>query len=321
MISFLTKFRIPTFLGLAIIFLGIIFGVILVLREQTFISRASPNLTAQNITITNIEDTSAVISWETQNPSASFVSFSSTTSNWQTALDDRDTSSPKKHQMHYVTLKNLQPLTSYQFKIISGKVSSELLKFETAKPTSQDTGFSPITGVVLDNNQPIDEAIVYLSIAGVTLQSALVKNLGNFLIPISSIRREDLSNIFQLTEDGIAKITAISNKGGANTVFKLKSAGTQLPPIKIGQNLDLTSIAEPVASPTPQDLKKYDLNGDGQINANDHAIVLQNFSQSPQNKKADLNGDGVVDQKDVDLISKKFRELGLPIPPSPTIRP
>lgn len=317
MISFIDKFKIPTLLGLAIIISGIAAGVFLVLKDQTFFTKASPNLAPQNVTLTNIEDTQLTISWQTTAPITSFVTFGQAFPNLTTVLDDRDLNVPKSHSTHYVTIKSLQPQTSYQFKIVSGKISSDVFKVTTAAPATTQSGLRPIIGSVLDNNQPLEDGIAYLSLSGAVVQSALVKNLGNFLIPLSLTRKADLSDVYQPSEDEMTKITIISDYGEASAIFKLQSSGKLLPPLKLGQNVDLTSldISTTVANPTREELKKFDLNNDGSINVNDYAILLQNFgplrseaSKSPKNKATDLNSDGVVDQKDLDLMAKKINQ-------------
>lgn len=317
----MNKFKIPTILGLAIIFLGIIAGIVLILKDQTFISQASPDKQPQNITISNVTDSSVTVSWQTQVPVTSFITFGQTDVGTTTALDDRDTKNPQPHSIHFVTLKNLLAKTTYKYKISSGKISSYTLQFTTATPLSAQTAFRPIIGSVLDGEKPMDEGIAFLSIADAALQSSLIKSSGNFLIPIAQIRKADYSDIFSLTGDTITKLTVVSPKGQSTILFKLGSLEKELPVIKLGENLDL--INSPIASPSPspsvppagQDLIKYDLNGDGKINAADNALILQNFgnpstSSGLKNKKADLNSDGMVDKKDLDLMAAKIKELG-----------
>jgi len=79
-------------------------------------------------------------------------------------------------------------------------------------------------------------------------------------------------------------------------------------PIKLGQNVDLTTTEETLI--TTNDLDKYDLNSDGKTNAADNVIILQNLGKNPKNTRADINEDAVVDQKDLDLMSQKLKELG-----------
>ena len=294
------KFKIPTILGLGIIFLGIAAGVYLVLHEQTFLSQAVPNLTPQDITFTNITEDSVVVSWQTQTPAVSFISFGQNNLQEQTNLDDRDTNTPKPHLTHYTTLKNLLPQTSYQFKITSGKKLTDILKFKTAQPPTTQTGFTPVIGSVLDGDTALSDGIAYLSISGANTQSSLIKLNGNFLIPISQIRKEDLSDIFPIAEETIAKLTILSDKGKATALFKLRPSSQPLPPLILGQDVDFT--------PSAEELTSYDLNSDGKINAADNAIILDVISKKTTNKKADLNKDGRVDQKDLNLMAKQINK-------------
>lgn len=307
MITLMNKFKIPTLLGLGVIFIGIGFGVILVLREQTFISQASPD-TNPEIIISNISENSASLSWQTDAAIASFVTYGQSNSNEYTVRDDKDTKSPQAHKSHYFTIKNLLPQITYQLKVVSGKRPSDISTFTTASHPTMQNGFAPIIGTVLDKDTPLDEGVVYFSTNTASIQSAEIKN-GNFIIPVSQIRKSDLSDVYPLNEGTIAKITIISPKGEVSTLFKLKPSGVSLPPLKLGQNLDLTTPEQtPQPTPTTDDLDKFDLNGDGLINVNDHSLVLKNFGKNPKEKKADLNSDGVVDQKDLDLMSKQINQ-------------
>lgn len=313
MTNFFNKLKIPTLLGLSVIVAGIVAGVFLTLKQQIFTSQASPNVDIQNITVSNISDTEGVISWQTSVSITSFLTFGQTNPDETTVLDDRDSTQegqPKQHIMHFVTLKNLTPKTSYQYKIIYGKKSSEVQKFTTSTPLESKSVSKPIIGSVLDGDKPLDEGIAYLSIADATLQSALVKSSGNFLIPTSQIRNSDLSASFPITPDTIGKLSIISPKGQTNVAFKFKDIDNPLPPIKLGQDLDLTNIAPKTPEINKQELDKYDLNGDGKINSADNAVILQNLGKNPKNKKADINNDGIVDQKDLDLLIQKIKDLG-----------
>ncbi len=303
--EFISKSKIPTLLGLSIIFFGLVGGVYLVLREQTFLSQAAPNFTPQNVTITNIADNSVVISWQTNSVAPSFITFGQNSPSGQTASDDRDEAAPKPRLTHYVTLKNLLPKTGYQFKITSGKLTSDVQRFETATPLTSQTGFTPIIGSVLDGNTPLEEGVAFLFLPEATVQSSVIK-AGNFLIPLTQIRRADLTDAYQLTEGMIVKLTVKSVKGEANLEFMLRADSSPLPPLKLGESVDLTIQAP--SSPASPDPSRYDLNGDGIINTTDYTTLLQNLGENPKNERADINGDGVVNQQDRDLMSQKLKE-------------
>ncbi|MBI4035591.1 fibronectin type III domain-containing protein [Candidatus Daviesbacteria bacterium] len=307
MISFINKFKIPTLLGLSIIFLGLFSGVYLVLKEQIFFSKAASDATAQNITLTNITEDSATISWQTNSPTSSFITFGQDNPNQSTSLDDRDNDSvnntgPTARLFHYVTLKNLLPKTIYQFKIISGKTISAVNKFQTAGPTNNVSPFAPVIGSILDETTSLNNGIIYLSIGEAITQSSLVKSGGNFLLPLSRVRKADLSDLYQITEGEAAKLTIYTDKGQTTVLFKLKANTPPLPTIRLGENLDLTNEKEPAG--------KYDLNNDGIVNSADYAILSSCLGKEPTDmlagdkpcSKADINTDGSIDNKDQNLM-------------------
>lgn len=302
---FINKFKIPTLLGLALIICGIAAGVFLVVKDQPFFTKASVDLTAQNITLSNITDTEATVSWQTTTATKSFITFGQKGPSEQTVLDDRDMSTPSPRTLHYSTIKNLQPQTNYLFKITSGNVTSETKDFKTGASASFQNGFGPIIGSILKDGKPLEEAVVYLSISDATIQSGLVKNQGNFLIPISLMRTDDLSNTFQPQEESIGKLTVISNSGQSNVAFLIRRSGIQLPPINLGEDVDLTSqTKKPEEEISERD--KFDLNGDKQVNAVDYSEILLNFGSNPKNSRADVNGDGIVDNSDLQEMSKQL---------------
>lgn len=296
MIQFLNKFKIPTILGLSLIISGIVVGIFLVVREQMLTAKASPDLQPQNIIVTNIEDQSFTVSWQTAANTISFLTYGQAKADEQVALDDRDQNPPAggpiPRSFHHVSLKNLEPNTTYKYRIISGKLKSEIFEVTTAAHSTNLNGVKPVIGSVLNGNEVLEDGIVYLSIQGAITQSALIKRSGSFLIPLSSMRKKNLTDIFPTGGDQIAKITVLSDQGTANAVFKLQQFQT-LPPIKLGQNVDLSSTSS-------DQINKFDLNKDGLINSSDYAIALKN--------QVDLNGDEVFNQKDLDLLQKQINQ-------------
>lgn len=306
--TYLDKFKIPTLLGLTILFIGIGAGVFLVLQEQTLSVTATPNQKAENITFSNIEDEGATISWQTVDPVQSFITYGINSDSEQTALDDRDRDIPQIRRLHHVTLKSLTPQTVYQFKIHSGKVKSDTLKFTTASSTGTQNGFKPVIGSAIDADQSISEGIAYLTIPNAIIQSAPIKNFGNFLIPISLMRKQDLSEVFVPDQTTEGRLTVVTGSGQASTTFNLYYLDHPII-LRAGQNIDIRSLQKQVeATHSATELSIFDLNGDGQINASDHAVVLKNFGRNPQDKRTDFNKDGMVDEKDLTLIYETISE-------------
>lgn len=302
--------KFPTLLGLAILVAGIAGGTFLVNKVQIFKSQANQSNTPKTITLVNVSANSASIYWQTDSPTTGFIEAGSSYSLGLTFRDERDSSTPTVHQLHFVTLTNLIPNTTYYYKITSGGDSYPQSNFPSFKTSPQVTPSSrqPLIGTVLDtNSQPIKEAIVTLQIPGAQTLATITKEGGNFILPLTEIHNSFLEDIFNFpTSTTSANLTVFNTQNQSKVVISIPSIEKVLPPIILGKDFDFTEInktATPAALPTP-DIGKYDLNGDGVINSLDMAMVLKNFGKHPKNKKADLNGDGVVDQQDVNLINK-----------------
>lgn len=306
MISNLFRFRIPTLIGLAVLSVSLIFGIYLVLQKQILSIKASGDTAAKNITFANITDGSISISWQTAIKTPGFITYGPSSPNEQTVLDDRDGQKPQAYFAHHISLKNLSPQTNYQLKVYSGNWVSEILSFTTASTIDIQTNFKPVIGVVVDDQRYLEDSLIYLNIPKANIQSSVIKNLGNFIIPLNLLRKEDLSNVFIMQEGSEGKLTIISEKGQMSVVFKLKDFDNQLGTIKFGQNINLTDQKAVIL--IQEDVTKFDLNNDKLINSSDYAIILKNFGNNPKDRKADLNTDGVVDQKDLSEMSKKLNE-------------
>jgi hypothetical protein len=307
--SIFNKFRIPTLLGLTIIILGTVAGVYLTLEQQTLESRASQDTTPQAILLTNVRENSVTISWQTQARAIGFVKYSTTSSDEKTALDDRDLERPVRRTIHYVTIKDLQPNTTYKFKVSSdASLSQNDLTFTTAKEASPGI-YQPIIGTVAEGEEFLTDGIVYLTAENMTDQSALIGSFGNFIIPLNSARTEDLTQIFPAKDEMRGKLKVIAeNARIATATFNL--GDSPIGTLKIGSNINFETILEaPLTTPIPLGQSVYDFNGDGKLNASDYALVIDNLGRNPEDKRTDLNNDGVVDQKDLSQMQQEIDRI------------
>lgn len=298
--------RFPTLVGLAILLIGMTAGVFLVKNPQILKSKASQSAEPQKISQANISGTSISIYWQTNQPITGFIQAGPTTALGLTFHDDRDLQGPTEHRLHFVTLTNLTPDTTYYYKIVSGSSiypTNSPLSFRTpASLPSLDR--QPLSGTVLDTNlQPVSEALVRLKLPQAQELAAITKTGGNFTIPFTEVKSESLGENYAFPNSTIsAQLTALTLENSSQVSLAIPYPSKILPPITLGKNLDLST---PIAFPTPTiDLSLYDLNGDKVVNSLDLSTVLKNFGKNPKNKKTDLNKDGVVNQKDVDLINK-----------------
>lgn len=148
-----------------------------------------------------------------------------------------------------------------------------------------------------------------MEIPGIQKSAAITKLGGSFILPTAQLQTisGEIYNVEEISTT--TTLTVFNAEKSARVSLKLPLKDNQLPPITLGQDLDLT-VKE--ASPTPN-LTIYDLNNDGTINAVDTSIILKSIKNKSYLKKADLNTDGKVDEKDLQTIN----QFTLKILPSP----
>lgn len=316
-INFL-KAKIPTILGVGVLLVSIIAGIFLVTNQQVLNSKAAAPLTPKDITVANVSSTDAAIFWQTDVLATGFVQAGPSQNLGLTFKDDRDSTIPKPHFLHFVTLTNLAPNTTYYYRITSGVSTfprDQILSFKTG-PELPTGSTQPIIGTVLDSSsRPVTESIVVLEIPGAQRLATLTKGTGGFILPLSTLRSSDLSQGFDPSAQNVLMTLNIFNNLNRSTInISPPFENLILPPITLGLNLDLTAqLPTAVPSPVQNDkLKKYDLNSDGVVNSLDQSIIIKNLGRKGPNLPADLNGDGMVDQKDLSLMINFISNPKLP---------
>lgn len=293
----ISEIKIPTLLGLGFLVIGLALGVFFVTRNQLLIfkTQAAPEAVPEKITVANLSANSVSIFWQTKEAVTGFIQAGTSNSLGLTFRDDRDTGVPKPHILHFVNLTNLQPDTTYYYKINSESniyPNNTPLTFKTA-PSSGSSFFQPIIGTIINTSlQPVDEAFVIIDAGQNKLLATVTKIAGNFILPLTLLPNPQ-------TPDFTADLIIFDAVKSSRVTLKLPAAKS-LPPIVLGQDLDLTASYNPSPSPTPAFV--YDVNGDGVVNSLDLSTVYKNSGKNFKNPKADINQDGVVDDKDVKLL-------------------
>ena len=249
--------RIPTILGLFLLFIGVFTGVILVRNASRWLVGAKPEITPKQIKITNITDSSFTVSWITDEQTAGFVQYGTGGELSLTALDDRDQLSGQqgKFWTHHITLKNLKPATNYFFKINSGGKTFDnngqpyqVLTAPTIGGTMppNDVAYGTITK---QDGSPAEGIIVYLSLANATPLSTLTKASGSWVIPLNLARSADLSSwVVYDKEASVEEIFVQGGPAGTATAVAVTKYDSPLPTITLGSNFDFRKAP---SQPTP----------------------------------------------------------------------
>lgn len=255
------KKRIPTIVGLLLLLFGVMGGVIFINQGTNFLPRAAPEYVPQKVKITNITDSGFVISWITTEPSVGFIKYAASPLNLsETASDDRDqlSGSRGEYRTHYVTLQNLNPATTYYFKIGSqqdqlydnnGQPFAISLPAVIDKRPAADTVFGTVLTSV---DTPAEGSILYLSIAGGTPLSALVKQNGNWAVNLSLVRSTDLATYASYDPQTTQIDLLIQSDEVEPTVATTTTGNDQpVPTIILGRSNNFISQLAAAPTPTP----------------------------------------------------------------------
>ncbi len=206
--------RIPTFVGVGVLVLGLIAGGVLFSQGTgVFAPRATPQTTPKSIKITNVTESSFTVTYLTDAATEGSVKYGTdaetpSSRNAQVSTDDRaqlGTSQTSQFQTHHITIRGLQPSTRYYYLISSSGEdydnNGQAFSIETAQRSGAPAAAKTIYGsVTTESGTPADGAIVYVSFEGAGLLSSLVKQSGSWAVPLSNARTPDGSTYAEVTD-------------------------------------------------------------------------------------------------------------------------
>jgi len=261
---------IPTIIAIFILLLAIAGGVILIRKGSRLFTRASQGIIPREMKITNVTDNSFSVSWITDEETIGFIQYGQGENDLSfTEVDDRDQvlGSQNSFFTHHVTLRGLNPATTYFFKINSGgrifDNGGKSYEIKTGPvineaPPDNDVAYGAVVG---QDGSPAQGAIVYFYLAGAFPLSTITKNSGNWVIPLSLARSEDLSS--WASYDKEASVEEIFVQGGplgVSTAMAVTKYDSPLPLITLGQNFD---FRQPLLTPTPTSVSSSSLPSSG----------------------------------------------------------
>jgi hypothetical protein len=247
--------KIPTLLGLILLGLGIFSLTFLANNTTLFTTRATPVYAPTQVRITNVSESSFTVSFLTEESVLGTLSYGTTETLGQIALDDRDQQdgTPKPYSTHHITVKNLKANTQYYFSIIADDkifLDEEIpFSVKTLSPLMQSpSAQSPIVGkVVTSSGAPSGDIIVFL--VGETTQpySVLSKKDGSYVMPLNAIRTKDLTAYAKLSDvEPLSMLFVGTNETATATLFPTQI--NPVPQVTLSNTYDFTIGQEPVPS-------------------------------------------------------------------------
>ena len=251
---------IVTLLGVA--FLTVAVGVTSYLTQsrQSLRSLAGGAEVPKEVKITNLTENSVSVSWITDVDVIGSVNYGIDTTLGVTALEDRIGAA--KTSVHHVTLKPLQPATTYYFKISSGKgqYGQGANAYVVKTPSLIGTPPPPQTvyGTLINPDSSVfgGRGVVYVdTLGGGTASTVINPANGNWSVSISTIRTKDLNSYVSLGNN--TSLTLFVQAGEAGTSrATVKLVQTQpVPTMTLGETYnfeptDVLSTPKPPTTPT-----------------------------------------------------------------------
>ena len=233
--AFLDK-KFPTLIGVLVIAVGTLLTTYLVKGDTLFDITAGPTQDPKNVRITNISDDSFTVSYITDDSVTGTLNFGTDPNQLNILiLDDRDQLSQtiERRRSHSITVKNLEPNSTYSFSITSGNEKyldngSPYMVRAGSRINTVPSSQIPIAGKVImpDGSVPSD-GVVFVRINGAQDVSSVLKSDGTYTIPLNNLRNSALESYFTLSENTIINLEVIS----ANLSSKIELPSDLINPV------------------------------------------------------------------------------------------
>jgi len=230
--------RIPTILGLILLFAGLVSGIIMTSGKTNFFNRASGDCTPQNVQISNLSHYSFTVSYTSSAECLADISVDN-----RIIPDVRYQNNKAKAQVsktHYFEINNLKDNTDYTFYIISSgkEYKDEKYKVQTAtKPASPIPSSKLAWGrVFYPDNKPAAGSILYLTIPNAYQLAAIVTSNGYWYISLATSFNIAQTDWFKPLDNVSEDIIVFSPDGVTTQITGNTSFNNPVPDIIVGTN-------------------------------------------------------------------------------------
>ncbi|MFC1649405.1 fibronectin type III domain-containing protein [Patescibacteria group bacterium] len=308
----ISQITIPTLLGILFLIFGVVAGVLMVQNQQIFRSRADETAGPKNVTVSNITDSSFVVSWTTDENSDGMLAWGETENDLKNL-----TESSFDSRIHHIEISGLEPKTPYYYQIFSdGKLNDDTApnKTATAQQLPSPTQSNIISGSILNpDGTTSDNVLVYLKIDGGSTRSTVTSESGRWVIPLSEVRNTNLSSYLNIDESSVISVEATNGQADASASMK-PSLAKPAPDITLGENydfLDEPSQNEDFKNPESSlniDSEEKKLNETNEVNNGE----LLNKNEAGEAETIEVTIDSVEDDEVVEDVLPEFYGTGTP---------
>ena len=269
--------KLPAIIGILLLVVGVGAGIFLVQNDTGFIPRATPEFAPQSLVVTNITENSFSISWVTDEKTGGFLKYGVVVNKInEIENDDRDqlTGSTGSYNTHHITIKGLEPETTYYFKIASGGKNQfydnngQPYEVTTASvlgvPPPSDSAYGE---VMTSASTPVDGAVVYISLPGAARLSTLVTD-GQWALSLSEARTSSFQSYVKYDQESTVYDVLIKN-GVIEESQIIVNTGSDQPmaTVTLGQDYDFSTQVESVKPDTGEEDELLDESSEDEVEA------------------------------------------------------
>ena len=242
-----------TIIAISIFILSLIGGLVYAYLNGFLTVSVDPAIIPKKIKITNISSDRFSISWITEGITNGSVIYGQQGKLDLIVVDDRDqlTGETNPYNTHHVTITNLNPSQTYQFKIRSGENdklfdnNSEPFTITTAAQVSNQPASDLINGTVTSSNgNSAVGSIVYISMPGMSPLSTQVKKDGSWLINLSTAYNEQLTDYIEYDKELEIIEVLVQGDSTVSSAITTTAIKSPVPAIELGQTYDFTQSAD-----------------------------------------------------------------------------
>jgi hypothetical protein len=246
--------KIPTISGVLLIITVVISGITITSYIKHKDAGLSENIAPKDIRISNVSDSSFNISWITKTKATGIIKWSSTPSNLNEEIED---SIKNPSYTHSVKIENVSPATTYYFAILSnGRLfdnNNIPWQVSTAQTESSKEKAKVISGSVYDQfNLPVEDALVYVTVAGSAFLSTTTSENGSWIISTSEARTQNLESFTVIDEqNSLVEIFIQAGPPGNASAQIYPLSARPAPPIILGQTYNF-KVTNPNTEQSPK---------------------------------------------------------------------
>jgi len=237
--------KLPTILGLVILFVGLISGILLINSKAVFKLGAKTGTNPKNVRISNISYSSISVSWITDIKTSGFVKWGSSESSITKVVQD---SIDQPSFTHHITILDIKPNTKIFIKINSDGQDwdNDGIAWQTKTSNKKQLNTDPfnISGsVVTESGESAGGVIVYVTVGGELFSTTTSAN-GNWFMPLSSLISFD-------TKKTILEINVDAGPNGSSKALIYPASAKNTPIIVLGKTYDFRTVDTSPSSDLP----------------------------------------------------------------------